>query len=340
MIIDVQHHAMPLNVYTQFHDPKEPPMKYRANGNDFTFNAGLCDFDRHIRDMDEAGVDISLLSMSQFGNLMGKDICRQLNDGFKEVADRYPGRFAIAGCFPQDDVPAALAEIDHQINDLGFPGITMLTSFNQEINLSNEEYSFPIYEKAMELNIPIFLHPHLRPFGVDELDCSIAESLGREVDCARAVLRLIYDVLPKFPDLKFIIPHFGGATLATMGRMRAFFVPKNTEGLDVKPIDPMKKSLAKTPLENAELGYDKVFNSLFEKLYFDGSGSGGWPGMTEHAFNVVRHDRILWATDYPFEIHAGRDLKYYIDSVNSMDYPEEDKKAFLGDNAAELLGLA
>lgn len=339
MIIDVQHHAMPLNVYKQFHDPSLPPLKYRAGGNDFTFNAGLCDFDRHIRDMDEAGVDMALLSMSQFGNLMGKDICRQINDGFREVMDQYPGRFTVAGCFPQDDVEAALEEIDYQIKELKFPGITMLTSFNKEINLSNEEYSFPIYDKAMELGIPIFLHPHLRPFGVDELDCSIAESLGRETDCARAVLRLIYDVLPKYPDLKFVIPHFGGATFSTMGRMRAFFVPKDTEGLDVKPIDPMKKSLAKTPLENAELGYDKVFNELFDKLYFDGSGSGGWTGITQHAFNVIRHDRLLWATDYPYEIHAGRDFKYYIDSLSQIDAPEEDKKAFLGDNAAKLLNL-
>ena len=92
---------------------------------------------------------------------------------------------------------------------------------------------------------------------------------------------------------------------------------KNTEGLDVKPIDPMKRTLAKTPLENEELGYGKVFDDLFGKLYFDGAGSGGWPGITEHAFRVVKHDHLLWGTDYPFEIHAGRDL-------NSVSYTHLD----------------
>lgn len=340
MIIDCQHHAMPLNVYKKFHDPALPPKKARMNGNDFTFNRGLCDFDRHIRDMDECGMDVALLSMSQFGNLMGdKDLCREINEGFAEVMVQYPGRFAVAGCFPQDDVQAALDEIDYQIKVLKFPAITMLTSLNQDITVSSKEYSFPIYEKAAELDIPIFLHPHLRPYGMEELDCTINASLGREMDCARAALRLIYDVLPVFPDLKFVMPHFGGATLACMGRMRAFFVPKSTEGLDVKPIDPMKRTLAKTPLENEELGYGKVFDDLFGKLYFDGAGSGGWPGITEHAFRVVKHDHLLWGTDYPFEIHAGRDLTYYINTLKDIDVPEESKRGFLGDNAAKLLKL-
>ena len=43
--------------------------------------------------------------------------------------------------------------------------------------------------------------------------------------------------------------------------------------------------------------------------------------------------------DYPFEIHNGRDLKYYIDTLDQIAAPEEDKKNFLGDNAAKLLHL-
>jgi predicted TIM-barrel fold metal-dependent hydrolase len=57
------------------------------------------------------------------------------------------------------------------------------------------------------------------------------------------------------------------------------------------------------------------------------------------AFMVVRHDRLVFGTDFPFEVHSGRDLKYYLDSVRRMDISEEDRKAFLGGNLARLLKL-
>jgi predicted TIM-barrel fold metal-dependent hydrolase len=308
-----------------------------VNGNDFTFVPRLCEIEEHILAMDEAGVDMAVLSMSQFGNLMGKDLCREINEGFAEIVAKYPNRFIIAGCFPQDDGEAALAEIDYQIKVLKFPAITMLTSLSEEITLSNKEVMFPIYEKAKELGIPIFLHPHLKPFGM-EFDCTINKTLGRGLDSAKAVLRIIYDVFPVYPDLKFILPHFGGATFALKGRIRNFFEPWPELGLPERQLK--YTNMACTQLELAELGYDKAFNDLFDKLYFDGAGSGGWEGITETAFRSARADRLMWGTDYPYETHEARDFKYYIDSVNRIEWlTKEEKEGFLGDNLARLLGI-
>jgi predicted TIM-barrel fold metal-dependent hydrolase len=97
--------------------------------------------------------------------------------------------------------------------------------------------------------------------------------------------------------------------------------------------------LAKTPLELEELGYDKAFNDVFDKLYIDGAGSGGWTHITEMALRTVKPDKLIWGTDYPYEIHAGRDIKYYLDTLNNMDISEENKKAFLGGNVAKLIKL-
>ncbi|MDR1246542.1 MAG: amidohydrolase [Clostridiales Family XIII bacterium] len=336
MIIDAQHHAMPRNVFEKFHDPSLPPKRVFIKDNDFVFAPRLCLIEEHLQAMDEAGVDMALLSMSQFGNLMGKDICREINEGFAEIAVKYPNRFIIAGCFPQDNTESALAEIEYQIKTLKFPAITMLTSLSPEINLSNRERMFPIYQKALELDIPIFLHPHLKPFGM-ELECTINRTLGRGLDSAKAALRVIYDIFPSYPDLKFVLPHFGGATFALKGRMCNFFEPWDALGLP--PAQERYKNLAKSPLESEELGYTKVFNELFDKLYIDGAGSGGWPIITEMAFKAARHDHLLWGTDYPYEIHDGRDLKYYINTLDSLDIPESSKKGFLGDNLAKLLKL-
>ena len=336
MIIDAQHHAMPRSVFEKFHDPALPPKRVFMNGNDFVFIPKLCIAEEHLEAMDEAGIDMAVLSMSQFGNLMGSALCREINEGFAEMAAKHPGRFAVAGCFPQDDPEAAVAEIEYQVKELGFPAITMLTSLSAEITLSNRDYMFPIYDKAVELDIPIFLHPHLKPFGM-ETECTINRTLGRGLDSAKAVLRIIYDIFPHYPGLKFILPHFGGATFALKGRIANFFEP--AEGLGLPPRQEKYANVACTPLELAELGYDKAFDELFDRLYFDGAGSSGWPIITEMAFKAARPDRLCFGSDYPYEIHEGRDFKYYLDTLDEIGLTKRQKDDFLWNNLAALLKL-
>jgi predicted TIM-barrel fold metal-dependent hydrolase len=59
--------------------------------------------------------------------------------------------------------------------------------------------------------------------------------------------------------------------------------------------------------------------------------------MIQMGFSVVRRDRLCFGTDYPFETHFGRDYRYYLDNVASLDVAEADKQAFLGGNMAQLL---
>ncbi|QGP91505.1 Amidohydrolase [Neomoorella glycerini] len=334
MIIDAHHHFMPLKVYKLFADPSQPSRRVIDEKNDFTFNARLYQTDTHLCDMDYAGVDMAVLTLSQW-NVGGAELCRRINDAVAEELVVHGDRFLAAGCVPVADPQAAVAEIDYMIKDLHFHGIALLTSQGPDINLSNRELMWPIYTKACELDVPIFLHPHLKPYGI-ELDCTINRSIGRGFDIARAALRIIYDVLPEFPDIKFVLPHFGGCLLALKGRVNAFFEPRQDLGM---PVPPEIQPLPKTPLELEELGYKAAFEDLFDRLYFDGAGSGGWEPVTRLAMMTVRHDRLLFGCDYPFEIHSGRDIKYYIDSVRNLDIPEESKRGFLGDNLAKLLKL-
>lgn len=335
MIIDAHHHCLPLSVYKQFHDPTAPPKRVLINNNDFVFNMKLHLLDVHMKDMDDAGVDMALLTMAQYGNLGSPELCRQINEGFAEVMVTMSDRFRIAGCVPVEDTEKAVEEVEYQIKELGFSGISLLGSQGPELNMSNKEKIFPILQKAYELDVPIFLHPHLKPYGI-ETECTINRSIGRGFDTAKAALRILYDVYPVFPDIKIVLPHFGGALLGLKGRILNFFEPPEELGLG--EIEQYKH-LAKTPLELQELGYNKAFNDLFDRLYIDGAGSGGWEPITEMAFRTVKHDKLIWGTDYPYEIHSGRDLKYYIDSLDQMGLSEESKKAFLGGNLAKLIKL-
>lgn len=334
MIIDAHAHHMPIEVYRQLHDPDAPPKQISFKGNDAAMNARVHRIDEHLRAMDGAGIDMAVLTLSQW-NVGGPAMCRAINEGVANLVARQPQRFRAAGSVPVADPEAALAEIDHMIGDLKLSGIALLTSQGQDLTASTRDRMWPIYAKAVEYDVPIFWHPHLLPYGT-ELDCTINRSVGRGFDISRLILRLIYDVLPAFPTIKMVIPHFGGGFLAHKQRSIAFFEPPAALGIKV-PVEIATGP--KTPLETEELGFKAVFDDLFDRLYIDGAGSGGWAPITQLAFTAVRHDRLCFGTDYPFETHFARDYRHYLDNLAAMDVSDADKKAFLGGNMARLLKL-
>lgn len=333
MIIDMHHHFMPRKAYAKFHDPDGPTERKQIHNTDFVFYPKLHQLDVHLAAMDEAGIDMAFFGLAQW-NVAGKEICNVINYESAEEVARHPDRLLCAASIPVGDLEGSIEEIDYAIKELKLPAITLLTSM-EGISLSDKTYMWPIYEKAQELDVPIIIHPNLKPPGV-ELDCTINRAIGRGFDIGRAVLRFMYDIFPEFPDLKVVMPHFGGCTFALKGRMNAFYEP-DEETMEKIPHEI--RVLPKSPNEIKEFGLDKPFNDLFDRFYFDGAGSGGWGPIAEMAFNVVKHDRLVFGTDYPMEIHTGKDLKWYIDNVKAMDIPEESKKKFFGDNIVKLFNL-
>jgi predicted TIM-barrel fold metal-dependent hydrolase len=335
MIIDAHHHYMPRKVFEKFVDPRKGAVRVLNERQDFIFNPWLVDTEKHLSDMDEAGIDMSVLTLAQ-RNDSGKEVCRMTNEETAKEVQRYPKRFIAAACLPQDNPEAAVEEADYAIKELKMPALSIMSSMYPDITLSSKTVMWPIYQKAQELNVPIFIHPNLRPVG-SKTECTINRSISRGVDVAEGILRLMYDVLPEFPNVKFVIPHMGGAFLALKGRAQAFYESKTP--LNGKPIPEELKLIAKTPYEQNEFGMTEPFDDLFNRFYIDGAGSQGWMPIVHLAMMTVNHDKLVWGTDYPYEIHNGRDMKAYIEAVKAMDIPEESKNGFLGDNLARLLKL-
>ena len=82
---------------------------------------------------------------------------------------------------------------------------------------------YDFYETVCALDVPIFVHPALAPIGYDLLqDYDLPRVLGREVDLTVATTRIIAGgVLDRFPNLKFVIAHFGGGIAAVKDRLSA-----------------------------------------------------------------------------------------------------------------------
>jgi len=209
-----------------------------------------------------------------------------------------------------------------------------LVSSLSEVTLDSPEL-WPIYEKIDQLGVPIVVHPTVRfPIWGGGKKYELRRSISREYDIAKATVEVMYGVLKDFPNLKFLMPHYGGGMPGLKGRLRAYFEP---EGWDIP--DEIKNCL-KTPRELDELGLSKAFDELFDKLHFDMAGAGGgWVPMIKVALLTMRTDRICFGTDYPYDIHNAQDVRSFINDVKQLDIPERDKRLILGENIINLFKI-
>ena len=325
-VIACHNHYVPPKLFDRF---KVAGRRDLTGKIDFMFYEKLTRLDDHLADMEEAGVDMFVINLAQW-NIRGLDVCRELNDGYAEVVRRYPDKFVALAHVPPTPVDAALAELHRAVKDLGMKGVGLMSSF-EDITLTSPEMR-PFYEAIAQLDVPIFIHPSLLPKGA-ETEFSISRTLSRAFDITKAGVRILFGVFQDFPTLRFVLPHHGGTLPLLRGRICAFFEP---EGVAI-PED--LRNMPKSHREVRDLGIEKQFDDLFDRLYFDTAGLGGWMPGTRATLQTVRADRLCLGFDYPMEIHVGRDLKQFVEDIRALDIPEGDKRQILGGNMVKLLRL-
>lgn len=286
--------------------------------------------DRTVKLMDDAGVDMAVLEQSALSPV-GIELCMAMNDGYAQAAKAHPGRFIACAHLPLDSSPATLNELDRAITILGLKGVTLVTS-TSTVTLDSETL-FPLYQDINQINVPIMVHPSIRVPIWGGVKHKMSSTVSREYDVTKATVEVLFGVLPRFPDLKFVMPHHGGGIPSLKGRVLAWFEPEGWE------IPKEIKTQPKTPRELKKLGIDKAFDELFDKIYFDTAGFGGWMPITESATKVIRTDRLCFGTDYPFEIHEAQDIKIFIDNIKKLQLSESEKRNILGENIRSLFKL-
>src|ERR1022692_335809 len=117
-----------------------------------------------LKDMDEAGIDIQVLShgapsAQKLGLDIAADLTRAVNDRLAKVCAANPKRFAAFAALPTIDPKAAAAELERTVTKLGFKGAMLHGMTNGEF-LDHKKY-WPIYERAEKLDVPIYFHPSL-----------------------------------------------------------------------------------------------------------------------------------------------------------------------------------
>ena len=257
-------------------------------------------------------------------------MARLLNDGIAEAERKHPTRFR--GCIhlPIHEPEAAKRELERGINELGLRAVALLAC-HLDVQLDNPTMT-PLYEVIQKHHLPIVIHPQSKPTGSDTL-YNLDRCVFRPLETTQAIVRVINSVLPRFPELRFIMPHLGGATSSLKGRMMAFF---ETDDADI-PAD--MKGYLKTQSEQKKFGLTERFEKLFQSLYFDTAGTGAWHPALAAAFNVTTADRIMFGTDYPLECKTAANVIESVEMIRQAPCSTQEKTAILGKTAAALFKL-
>jgi predicted TIM-barrel fold metal-dependent hydrolase len=274
--------------------------------------------DRRLKDMDGAGVDIQVLSLSspgleQLDPEIGTPLARQTNDLVAKAMNRHPDRFLGFAALAPNDPEAASDELERAVRELGMVGWNTHANYG-DFYLDNKKY-WPILERAAGLRAPIYLHPtvpncpHMSDYGT----AMASAAFGFGVETAHCMMRLIYSgVFDRYPGLTFFLGHLGEAFPFLLRRM------------DFVYLKPAYKTESKPSLKKKPSDYIK------ENVYITTSGNYFEPAFM-CAFQAVGPNRIFLGTDYPYE-----ESSECIEFLEGLSISQADKNRIYFENSRQL----
>lgn len=281
-----------------------------------TITEPMTNVDIRLKDMEEAGVDIQALSLSIPGvdflePKEGLEYAQLSNDGIVNICRRYPNHFVGIASVPLKNTEMAIQEIKRAVNELGMRGV--LIGSNVDGTFIDDEKFWPFFSEVEKMRTPIFIHPMTPPGNEAMNDYRLAPMIGYEMDLCLAVARIVFSgLLERYPELKFIISHLGGAIPYLIGRIENCY----------NAYPECRGRISKNPL------------TYLHKIYFDTVSFYGPALMCAYAF--TKADYLAMGSDYP---HVIGDIKRAVTCVNNMPIPEVDKKMILGENLRKLFRL-
>lgn len=328
-VIDAHHHYCPGEAARQIGTVGEMNYAARMKERGGIYKQAQI-LERNLQFMEESGIDMAVLNQAAW-SACGLNICKIMNDSYAGIMKRYPGKFIACAHIPLEASRQAMEELERAITHLGLQGVSLMSSTN-ELSLGSREL-FPLYEKVIRLDIPVVIHPTIRTPLYGGSGAIMGSGISREYDVAKSTLEVMLNVLNKFPEIRFLMPHYGGCMPLLKYRIMAFY---ETDGIDV-PAEI--KGAAKPPSQLKKLGLVKAFNRVFNQLYFDAAGYGGWVPTLKSAVMAIRADRLCFGSDYPFDLREAKDVKATIADIKKLDISQEAKRNILGGNVKRIFKI-
>jgi predicted TIM-barrel fold metal-dependent hydrolase len=276
-----------------------------------------------IKEMDEAGIDVQVLSHGAPATQRGEPdvvtrLARGANDRLREIVRAYPDRFAAFGCLPTPDPKAAADELERCVTKLGFKG-AMVHGLTNGLFLDDKRF-WPIFERAQELDVPIYIHPATPHHTVAEIyykdyikdfPALLTAGWGFTVEAATQGIRLVLSgVFDAYPEVKIIMGHLGESLPFSLWRIT--------------------QALARHGNRSTSFSFRDYFCKHF---WITTSGNFSNPALLCSVMELGV-DRIIFSVDYPYVAN-----KLGTDWIPHIPLCDEDKVKILSGNAERLLRL-
>lgn len=326
-VIDVHTHMLSREYLRLLYDlgaPKYEPGRSSA-GEDIirmwgapfmTLMPEMCDYDMRIRDMDAAGVDIAIVSLTcpnaYFGDAATSlEAARLVNDSMAEQQTARPDRIRWFASLPWQHEALALAELERSMT-AGAVGVMVIANIDGA-NLTDPAFA-RIWAEIDRRALPVLVHPGT-PQGVRDMSLDqygLVPPVGFVFDTTLAITRMIFDgFLDRFQNLKLIAAHGGGSLPYLAGRLDRCHerIPACAEVTQTRPSEYLRR-----------IYYDAVLYS---------------PEALALCVGVAGSDtRVLYGSDYPHNIG---DMSGCLARVDAL--PTASARRVRGANALEVFGL-
>ncbi|MFC1868831.1 amidohydrolase family protein [Thermodesulfobacteriota bacterium] len=272
-----------------------------------------------IKDMDEAGIDMQVLSLVSpgvqvFDAPTGTALAKKINNKLYEAVNANPERFAgFASLAPQNPDDAAV-ELERAVKELGLKGAIINSHVKGEY-LDDKKYRV-IFEMADKLGVPIYIHPRVpsprmvSPFLDYPVLSTVMSGFATEVSL-HAMRLIVSGLFDQFPGLVIILGHLGEALPYWLWRFDNIWQRRShSHMLKKRPSDYIKKNFFVTT-----------------------SGIFSQPPLM-CAYLALGADRIMFAVDSPLE--SNEKAVRFMEEAPMCD---RDKEKIYHKNVEELLGI-
>ena len=234
------------------------------------------DVENHLKWMDEAGVQTSVLTLAA-PQPSSAEVVRQTNETAARIRREHPGRFLFCAALPLPNVDAAIREAVFALDTLKADGIKLAT------NVGGQYLGAPeldtLFSVLNERRAVIILHPH-RPEPVNrqvmqQTPLAMQEYLA---ETTRAVSNMITrNVLARFPNVKVVVPHCGAYLPLAVPRMKSL-----------------------TPVMQANKMVGEIdWEANLAALYYDLAGAHS-PEVIRMMLTITTPGHLLYGSDYPY----------------------------------------
>lgn len=278
-----------------------------------TLAANMFDWEQRIAQMDAAGVDIAVISLTAPNVYWGTvqqsaAAARIVNDEYAEAQARWPRRIRWFASLPWDDADLAIAEL-HRAVAAGAAGVCMLTNIKGQ-ELIDAKFA-PVWAEIDRIDVPVFIHP-TTPF-VDGFGLGaygMANTIGFTTDTTTCFAKfLLSGFFARYPRVRPIASHGGGSLPFLMGRFdRMWEISASRRDIDQPPSTYLRRI-------------------LFDSIVYD-------QRTMEYLVATVGADRVLYGSDYPFRLG---DMAGVLGRVNAL--PPATRDAVRGLNAIREFGF-